>query len=395
VSAAVDSGQDAGRRLRAARDVAPIALKLAGNAVRYRYLRRSGRAARPQAASIEITQRCIARCTMCGIWSAPPAPELRLEGWVELLAHPLLADLRELDVTGGEPFLREDLPELMSHVARLTRSNLGRLRSVAITTNALLTGIVVPRVEQITAELGRSGLDLVVVCALDGVGDVHDTVRNVPGAWSRLEQTLEGLRSLRARYDNLIVGLKTTIVPANVSQLDLIAEYAEANGHFTIVSPFIVTAGRYRNADLADTLAFGEDDVAAMLRFYRTRGGGWDYHREAMIAYLETGRTRRPCSCGLNYLFVRSTGRVLLCPLSGIDVGDLKDGSIGDIWTSRASRRLRRGIGHFPECGRCTEPGLERYALPFEGRAYLSLLPRLGPERFLAAHRHMGLDKYL
>ena len=315
-------------------------------------------------------------------------------GW-SLLAHPLLTDLRELDVTGGEPFLREDLPELMSHVARLARGNLRRLRSVAVTTNALLTETVVRCTAQMAAELGSAGVDLIVVCALDGVGDVHDTVRNVPGAWSRLEQTLEGLRSLRAGCDNLIVGLKTTIVPANVSQLDVIAEYAEANGHFTIVSPFIVTAGRYSNADLADTLTFDEDDVAAMLRFYRTRGGGWDYHREAMIAYLETGQTRRPCSCGLNYLFVRSTGRVHLCPLLGTDVGDLQDGSIGDIWTSHASRRLRRGIGHFPECRRCTEPGLERYALPFEGRAYLSLLPRLGPERFLAAHRHMGLDKYL
>jgi MoaA/NifB/PqqE/SkfB family radical SAM enzyme len=332
---------------------------------------------------------------MCGIWRTPPRPELSLEAWLEMLADPLFADLRELDVTGGEPFLRDDLVELVARVAKLAHRNLRRLRSVAITTNALLTDQVVEGAGRMAHELDRAGVDLVLVCAMDGVGETHDAVRSVPGAWLRLEKTLAGLRALRDRRDNVVVGLKTTIVPSNVDQLDPIAEYAERHGYFTIVSPAIVTEGRYLNADAGPNLTFDRDDVTAMLRFYRTRGGGWDYHRRVMADYLENGKTSKPCTCGFNSLFVRSDGKVHLCPLLPAPVGDLTRSPIGAIWTSASARRSRQGMGAHPQCRACTEPGLERYALPFEGRAYLSLMARLGPTRFLAAHRHMGLDKYM
>ena len=71
-----------------------------------------------------------------------------------------------------------------------------------------------------------------------------------------------------------------------------------------------------------------------MLRFFRGSGCGWDYHSKALVRYLETGRMRKPCSCGFNYFFVRSTGQVLPCPLLAEDIGDLRDSDIGDLWTS-------------------------------------------------------------
>jgi len=52
-------------------------------------------------------------------------------------------------------------------------------------------------------------------------------------------------------------------------------------------------------------------------------------------------------------------------------------------------------MGKAPECARCTQPGLERYSLPYEGFAYLRTLFQLGPGAFLELHRHLGLDKYV
>jgi hypothetical protein len=62
---------------------------------------------------------------------------------------------------------------------------------------------------------------------------------------------------------------------------------------------------------------------------------------------------------------------------------------------STAARKFRRNIGRFEACRTCTEPWLERYALPFEGFHYLRLLFTLGEEEFLRCHAHTGLDKYL
>ncbi len=160
---------------------AKIAFGLAGNGLRYRCLRLAGRPGRPQAVSLEVTHRCVCRCVMCNIWKIPTSvPDLSLEQWNGLLSSPLLADLRELDITGGEPFLRDDLVSLVGEVCRLKAGHLGRLRSIAITTNGVLCDRVVDTVEDMLAPMERAGLDLVVVCALDAVGESHDLIRSRP-----------------------------------------------------------------------------------------------------------------------------------------------------------------------------------------------------------------------
>ncbi len=62
---------------------------------------------------------------------------------------PRTRDLRELDITGGEPFLRDDLVRLVEAVCRLKRVHLRRLRSVAITTNGVLTDRVLAMVADV------------------------------------------------------------------------------------------------------------------------------------------------------------------------------------------------------------------------------------------------------
>ena len=95
-----------------------IAAKLTRNGLRYRLLRLTGRPGRPQAVSLEVTHRCVCRCHMCNIWKIPSSvPDLPLREWIALLSSDLLRDLRELDITGGEPFLRDDLVSLSSRSA--------------------------------------------------------------------------------------------------------------------------------------------------------------------------------------------------------------------------------------------------------------------------------------
>jgi MoaA/NifB/PqqE/SkfB family radical SAM enzyme len=375
----------------------PLAARLLWRSGRYRWLRATGGAAHPQAVSIEVTRRCIAKCVMCGIWRSPsPSPELTTDDWLALLSRPLLANLRELDITGGEPYLLGGrLTDLIRGAAALKGTALRRLRSVAITTNGLLTDEVVEQTGLMLEALAGTGIELVIVCALDAVGPAHDEVRRVPGAWTRLEESLAGLKGLRLRHPGLVIGIKATVLPSNSAQLAAIAEYAEVNGFFAIVSPFILTEGRYLNADLREQLSFSDADRRAMADFYRSSSPGWDYHRKAMIEYLETGRMRRPCSCGFNYFFVRSSGEVFLCPLLAESVGSVTEDDIETLWSSATAGRIRRRVGRFPQCSHCTEPGLERYSLPFEGYRYLCLLRRLGPRRFMVAHKQAGLDKYL
>lgn len=365
------------------------------NGLRYRFLRLSGFSAAPEALSIEITHRCVARCIMCNIWKIPPTvADLPVSDWTGLLEQPVFRRLAELDVTGGEPFLRDDLLEFMENVCKLKAGNLGRLRSVAVTTNGFLTDRVVPTTGRIAEEMRRAGLDLVVVLAMDGIGEIHDRIRNFNDGWKRLAATIDGLTGLRRTSPNLIIGLKTTILPVNVDELDGIARFANEHGLFTIISPCIVTEGRYANAELGDSLKFTPEQVEKMIRFFESPAFEWSYHRLGLLDLLKRGALEKPCSAGFNYFFIRSTGDVRPCPLKNETLGNIGESPMAVLIRSAAARRFRRRVGLFRECRSCTEPGLERYGLPFEGFHYLRLVRTLGRKEFLAFHRHMGLDKY-
>lgn len=372
-----------------------LAGKLIRNGIRFHWLRASGTVQKPWAVSLEVTHRCIAKCIMCNIWRIHrDTPSLSAKDWLALLSRDLFTDLVELDITGGEPFLRTDLADLLAGVCRLKKSRLASLRSIAITTNGFLTRRVLDESRKILFEARRAGVDLVIVCAMDAVGDVHDAVRNYPGGWRRADVTIQGLNRLRAEFPNLILGLKTTVLPVNVGQLDAIARYAAKNDLFTIISPCIVTRGRYLNPDRAEDLAFTPEQVREMARFFQKGASRWSFHEDCLVRYFQTGRMQKPCSCGFNYFFVRSQGALFPCPMIDDSPGNVMETPIETLLASEAAVRIRRRAGRLQECRHCTEPGLERYSLPCEGWTYLSLLPRMGRKRFLQMHHHAGLDKY-
>ena len=375
--------------------VLKLATRLLRNGLCFHYLKWSGKPAMPQALSLEVTHDCIAKCTMCNIWRIPPeVPNLSVKEWVDLLSSDLLSDLRELDITGGEPFVRSDLSDLFEGISELKQNNLKALRSIAITTNGLLTKRVLDFVQGILPRLQDRNLELIMVCAMDGVGDVHDTIRNHRNAWVKVNRTIKGLVKLRELFFNLVIGLKTTILPINIRELDRIIQYAESRNLFTIISPCIVGEGRYLNQDRADDLAFSQEDVVDMINFYQRNLFRWSYHADMLVQFFKTGKMKRVCSCGFNYFFVRSNGQMLLCPLIGRSVGNIRETSMKELFFSEEAGKFRRKVGRYPECQRCTEPGLERYALPIEGFSYLSLLSKIGKRDFLQLHEHMGLDKY-
>jgi molybdenum cofactor biosynthesis enzyme MoaA len=75
-----------------------------------RHLRRTDE---PTAAVVAATLNCNARCTMCDIWRNRVRDELRPE---EHAALP--ASLRDVNLSGGEPFLRDDLAAIVAAIAQ-------------------------------------------------------------------------------------------------------------------------------------------------------------------------------------------------------------------------------------------------------------------------------------
>jgi MoaA/NifB/PqqE/SkfB family radical SAM enzyme len=204
-----------------------IPLTLISRGVRYRFLKATGLPGRPEALSLEVTRRCVAKCVMCNIWQMrPTSKELDAGDWLNLLGSPIMSRLKELDLTGGEPFLRDDIVALLLGIARLKQGPLRQLCSVAITTNGFLTDKVLRDVGSVIAPLDDAGVTLVFACGFDGVGKTHDRIRRFKGGWERLNATLEGLQALRQKHPSLVLGIKTTVTRYNIDEIEKICRYA-------------------------------------------------------------------------------------------------------------------------------------------------------------------------
>ncbi len=372
-----------------------ISIRLLIRGLHYTYKRISGRSSKIEALSIEITSKCIARCVMCNIWkSFKDTEDIPVSGWLGLLRSPAFSELKELDITGGEPFLKDDLAEFILAIIELKSKSLRKLKSIAITTNGFLTEKILKTINEISADLESSGVELVIVLAMDGIGSTHNRIRNVENGWNLLNDTIKKLIEIRKNNQNLILGLKNTILPYNVNELDLILDYAEKNNLFTITSPCIITENRYANTDREHDLEFSKDDIEKIISFYESPRFKWSFHRDMLIDFLKKGTVKKPCSAGFNYLFIRSNGDVFPCPLINMKFGNFKEKPVEKLIDSKQARVFRKKIMRYDACRGCTEPGLERYALPFEGFYYLSLMLRYGHKKFFELHKHMGLEKY-
>jgi molybdenum cofactor biosynthesis enzyme MoaA len=96
---------------------------------------------------------------MCNIWQTPDdLPELTADEWLNVLGSSTLTDLKELDITGGEPFLRDDLAQILLGIGQLKAERLPHLQSIAITTNGFLTQKILDVVSAVIAPLEKTGI---------------------------------------------------------------------------------------------------------------------------------------------------------------------------------------------------------------------------------------------
>jgi MoaA/NifB/PqqE/SkfB family radical SAM enzyme len=180
------------------------------------------RPATPQDLLLYVSGRCNARCGHCFFRADMDRPggagELSLAD-LEALSSSLVEPLHSLVLTGGEPFLRNDLPDIC---ALFHRRN--QVHTVFLPTNGLLTEQILDQVERICSELP---LNIYVQISLDGFQAQHDLLRGCPGSFQRAIATAQQLKSLQARFPGLYVSMATTLHTGNLPQLEDLAAFVQ------------------------------------------------------------------------------------------------------------------------------------------------------------------------
>lgn len=355
----------------------------------------AGGAPRPRSITITITRKCNSRCIMCNIWRlAEKRDELSLEHIINFLSHHRFSRLVELDLTGGEPFLRKDFPELMAKIAGLKEKRLPKLRTLALASNGLMPKLVARRVRRMLSSIAGK-FDVALVCSLDGIGERHDAIRGIPGAYEKTMETVRQLQELGCQSYPFWLGVKTTILPMNWDQIPAIRQFAKENGLFHIVSPVLFAEDRFRNLNRSDELSLLPRFREELLRFYGGREYRDSFYASVIIRMLRANRRKMGCTAAMDHFFVEGDGRILPCPMVSLALGNIKTQTLDEILVSKTRAAFASQAGRHSACRLCSEPGCIRFSQTGEAFTFLRfLLGQRGTVRLHQALYEEGLMKY-
>ncbi|MBN1826544.1 MAG: radical SAM protein [Candidatus Eisenbacteria bacterium] len=165
-----------------------------------------------------VTDRCNARCPHCLLGSGKPTGEgeLSLDEYEKIAEG--MGPFLFLLLTGGEPFLREDLAD----IARVFVKKNG-VRNLGIPTNGSLTERVLEGTRRILAE--NPGLDFAVDVSLDGIGEEHDRLRGVPGLFEKATRTLRELQTIERENAHFNANVCITMTGFNQDRVAELTRY--------------------------------------------------------------------------------------------------------------------------------------------------------------------------
>lgn len=310
---------------------------------------------RPLSLTLSVTQRCNSRCKTCNIWQdkRPKDAELSLEEYQKILQS-LGRSVIWYTLSGGEPFLRDDIVEIVGLIKRYSDPKV-----VIIPTNGFLTNRIEEHTRRILEKLSP-GTELIVNLSLDGIGEEHDAIRGLPGSFGRVTHTLATLKELKKEYPHsLSIGMHTVVSKYNVSRLlDLfrfvreelrpdsyICEIAENREELLNMDCDIAPSlGEYKKAirELQRQLrsaVVGLKGLALLVQAFRLKY--YDY----VVAELERKRRLIHCYAGIVSAQISPWGDVWPCCILAhkAEMGNLRDFDLNflALWRSKAAIQVR------------------------------------------------------
>ncbi len=155
---------------------------------------------RPVYYLLHVTGRCNAKCGHCFYWQEIQASgdgvELQLDEFENLSRH--MGPLMLVNLCGGEPYLRKDLPEI-AHV--FAEGN--DCRMITIPSNGSQTDKIVENAAQMCRE--NPGTVFRFAFSLDGHREMHDRIRGVRGLFDRTCRTIGQVAALHEQFSNFVL----------------------------------------------------------------------------------------------------------------------------------------------------------------------------------------------
>jgi len=270
--------------------------------------------------------------------------ELSIEQWKEfILDLKRFTQLKtSINITGGEPFLKHDVLDLVRHTTQ------EGFKGISMTTNGFLIDI------RLAQEISASGLAMISF-SLDSIdADIHDNLRGIKGSCQKVMAAIGYL--LKDKVNTLKIGIQTIIMGPTLGGIPELIKWASSRGvsiyFMAIAEPLCASLGPdwFIRGDYSFLWPhdFKKRDETIELLIQEKKNGADIGNSLAQLRGFKTYfdnpeefvRRERKCRMGDGMVKIGPTGDVSLCGEKGA-IGNICNSPISEIWFSEKAKSVR------------------------------------------------------
>ncbi|MBR3646363.1 MAG: radical SAM protein [Lachnospiraceae bacterium] len=280
--------------------------------------------------TVIVTYRCNARCNMCNRYKAPSKPEEEIS--IETIKK--MPDMYFTNITGGEPFIRQDLPEIVRELYK-------KSERIVISTNGFFTD----RIVELCKEFPNIGIRI----SIEGLEETNNKIRGLDDGYQRGYQTLKKLVEMGMKD----VGFGMTVQDANAKDLvalynisnDMNMEFATASLH----NSFYFVEAKNIIHDRPMVAKEFENLINELLKSKSPKKWFRAYFNHGLINYIYGQKRLLPCDMAFDTFFIDPYGDVMPC--NGTKekevMGNLNEVQTWEeLWNGEKAESVRRKVRH-------------------------------------------------
>jgi MoaA/NifB/PqqE/SkfB family radical SAM enzyme len=277
--------------------------------------------------TIIVTYRCNAKCTMCNRYKCPSAPEEE----ISLETIKKLPPMYFTNITGGEPFIREDLEDII----KILKEKSDR---IVISTNGFFTDRIIA--------LCQKHPDIGIRISIEGTEQTNNEIRGLENGYQRGYQTLLKLKEMGIKD----IGFGMTVQDKNAKDLvalynvsnELGMEFATASLHNSFY--FVEDTNIIHDREMVAQNF--EDLINQLLKNNSPKKWFRAYFNHGLINYIYGQNRLLPCDMSFDTFFIDPFGDVMPCngTKEKMVMGNLKDKTWDEVWSSEQAEDVRKQV---------------------------------------------------
>ncbi len=317
----------------------------------------------PRSVDLEITSRCNLRCKYCYFFDNPEVTyrELPTDKWLQFFDELGQCGVMDVCLVGGEPFIREDLPQLIEGIVKK------RMRFSILSNGSLID-------DSIAALIAETKRCNYVQVSVDGSSaEVHDTCRGK----GSFDKAIRGIKILQKH--KVPVTVRVTLHRGNIKDLENTARFLLEELNIPQISTnaagYFGTCQKNSN-DLLLSIKDRQIAMQTLLQLEQKYAGRvtalagplaeahlWSDMKKARSKGelpFNNGGYLTGCGCPADKITVRADGTIVPCTmLVHMELGKINHDSFKEVWQQSPAlnnlrQRHRTPLVSFEFCAECS-----------------------------------------